>query len=59
MYKAITKIKSNINYIKTFELLTYILNSKTKRINKLNNKSIKGILIGFKSSNNSLIYISS
>ena len=59
LYKAITRNKPEIDYIKTLGSLIYILNPKIKRDNKLDNKSIKGILVGFESSNNYLIYIPS
>jgi len=47
----------NIGYIKILGLLIYILNYKVNRKGKLNNKNKKGILVGFKLSNNYLIFI--
>jgi len=46
-----------IGYIKILKLLVYILNYKKNKKNKLDNKNKKGILIGFESFNNYLIFI--
>ena len=46
-----------IGYIKTLKSLIYTLNYKANRKDKLNNKSKKGILVGFESSNNYLVFI--
>ena len=47
----------NIAYIRTLGSLTYTLVPKEKRIGKLDYKANKGILVGFESSNNYLVYI--
>ena len=57
LYKTLTNKMFIIGYIKTLKLLIYILNYKTNKKNKLNNKNKKRILIGFKSFNNYLIFI--
>jgi len=46
-----------ISYIKILKLLIYTLNYKANKKDKLNDKSKKGILIGFKLFNNYLIFI--
>jgi len=47
-----------ISYIKILGLLVYILNYKVNKKSKLNDKSKKGILIGFELFNNYLIFLS-
>jgi hypothetical protein len=44
-----------VDYIKILGSLTYITIPKEKRNSKLNIKANKGILVGFKSSNNFLV----
>ena len=46
-----------MDYIKILGSLTYITIPKEKRDGKLNIKANKGILIGFESSNNFLVYL--
>jgi len=46
-----------IGYIKTLGSLVYTLNYKANRKGKLDDKSKKGILVGFESSNNYLVFI--
>ena len=47
-----------ISYIKILKLLIYTLNYKANKKDKLNDKSKKGILIGFELFNNYLIFLS-
>jgi hypothetical protein len=56
-YEALIGNKPNIAYIKTLGSLAYTLIPKEKRIGKLDDKANKGILVGFESSNNFLVYI--
>ena len=56
-YEEITGTKPNIGYIRVLGSLTYSLIPKELRNGKLNNRANKGILVGFKSSNNYYIYI--
>ena len=60
-YKALTKSKPNIAYIKILGSLAYVLDPKEIRtktdLGKLANKANKGILISYKSSKNFIIYI--
>ncbi|TVY37903.1 hypothetical protein LOCC1_G007845 [Lachnellula occidentalis] len=59
-YKALTDKKPQIGYIKIIGLLAYILVPKeTRKSGKLSKKGNKGILLGFESANNFLIYIPS
>ncbi|TVY85595.1 hypothetical protein LAWI1_G008091 [Lachnellula willkommii] len=59
-FKALTNKKPNIGYIKILGSLAYILVPKeTRKNSKLSKKGNKGILIGFKSANNFLIYLPS
>src|ERR1700712_1329518 len=58
-YKALIRSKPNIAYIRILGSLAYTLIPKEKRIGKLDNKANKGILVGFKSFNNFLVYIPS
>jgi hypothetical protein len=58
-YEALIGSMPNIAYIKTLGSLAYTLIPKEKRIGKLDNKANKGILVGFESSNNFLVYIPS
>jgi hypothetical protein len=55
------KTRPNIDYIKILGSLIYILDPKEKRtktdLGKLIFKSNKGILIGFRSFNNFIVYI--
>jgi hypothetical protein len=56
--KFITKQRPNLSYIKILRLLTYTLMPKSKRGGKtLFIKANKGILIGFESSNNFIVYL--
>ncbi|CAL3962787.1 unnamed protein product [Diplocarpon coronariae] len=54
-YKVLYGKKPNIDYIKILGSITYVLINKNQ--NKLAEKSDKGILIGFESPNNFLIYV--
>jgi hypothetical protein len=54
-YEALYDKRPNIDYIKILGSLTYVL--KNKKEHKLEEKSEKGILIGFESANNFLVYI--
>ncbi|TVY31428.1 hypothetical protein LOCC1_G008770 [Lachnellula occidentalis] len=57
-YEALTDKKPQIGYIKIIGSLAYILVLKeTRKSSKLSEKSNKGILLGFESANNFLIYI--
>ena len=57
-YELITKQKPDLSYIKILGSLCYILVPKQTRGGKnFNNKSKKGILLGFESSNNFIVYI--
>ena len=56
-YKAIIDTIPNISYIKILGSLTYTL--ENNRDNKLSSKANNGILVGFESSNNYLVYIPS
>lgn len=60
-YEAITKTKPDISYIKILGSLCYTLIPKEVRtkqdLSKLANKANKGILVGWESSNNYLVYI--
>src|ERR1700712_2768158 len=58
-YKALIGSKPNIAYIRILGSLAYTLIPKEKRISKLDNKANKGILVGFESFNNFLVYIPS
>jgi hypothetical protein len=58
-YEALIGNKPNIAYIKTLGSLAYTLVPKEKKLGKLDNKANKGILVGFESSNNFLVYIPS
>jgi Reverse transcriptase (RNA-dependent DNA polymerase)/gag-polypeptide of LTR copia-type/Integrase core domain len=58
-YEALIGSKPNIAYIKTLGSLAYTLIPKEKRDGKLDNRANKGILVGFESSNNFLVYIPS
>ncbi|CAL3971562.1 unnamed protein product [Diplocarpon coronariae] len=53
-YEVLYSKKPNIDYIKILGSITYVLINKNQ--NKLAEKSDKGILIGFESPNNFLIY---
>ncbi|CAL3971709.1 unnamed protein product [Diplocarpon coronariae] len=55
-YEVLYGKKPNIDYIKILGSITYVLINKNQ--NKLVEKSDKGILIGFESPNNFLIYVS-
>jgi hypothetical protein len=61
LYKALTKTKPNISYIKILGSFTYVLEPKEIRfkpeLGKLAKKANKGILVGFRSSKNFIIYI--
>ncbi|CAL3961970.1 unnamed protein product [Diplocarpon coronariae] len=54
-YEVLYGKKPNIDYIKILGSITYVLINKNQ--NKLAEKSDKGILIGFESPNNFLIYV--
>ncbi|CAL3971483.1 unnamed protein product [Diplocarpon coronariae] len=54
-YEVLYSKKPNIDYIKILGSITYVLINKNQ--NKLAEKSDKGILIGFESPNNFLIYV--
>ncbi|CAL3969519.1 unnamed protein product [Diplocarpon coronariae] len=54
-YEVLYGKKPNIDYIKILGFITYVLINKNQ--NKLAEKSDKGILIGFESPNNFLIYV--
>jgi hypothetical protein len=56
-YEALIGHKPNIAYIKTLGSLAYTLIPKEKRKGKLDERANKGILVGFESSNNFLVYI--
>jgi hypothetical protein len=60
-YKALTKTKPNISYIKILGSLTYVLEPKEIRskteLGKLAKRANKGILVGFRSFKKILIYI--
>ncbi|TVY34292.1 hypothetical protein LOCC1_G008830 [Lachnellula occidentalis] len=57
-YEALTNKKPQIGYIKIIGSLAYILVPKeTRKSSKLSKKGNKGILLGFESANNFLIYI--
>ncbi|TVY36400.1 hypothetical protein LCER1_G008868 [Lachnellula cervina] len=57
-FKALTDKKPNIGYIKILGSLVYTLVLKeTRKYSKLSKKGNKGILIGFESANNFLIYL--
>ena len=63
-YEAITNEKPNISYIRIIGSLAYVLVPKEVRtkkgeLGKLANKANKGILVGFQSSNNYLVYLPS
>ena len=63
-YEVLTKTKPNIDYIKILGSLAYVLDPKehrnsTSKIGKFTYKANKGILIGFRSSKNFLVYIPS
>jgi hypothetical protein len=61
LYEALTKTKPNISYIKILGSFTYVLEPKEVRfkteLGKLAKKANKGILVGFRSSKNFIIYI--
>ena len=61
-YEAITNEKPNLSHIRIIGSLAYVLISKedrtkTNELGKLANKANKGILVGFASSNNYLVYL--
>ncbi|TVY50978.1 hypothetical protein LCER1_G008825 [Lachnellula cervina] len=57
-FEALTNKKPNIGYIKILGSLVYTLVLKeTRKHSKLSEKGNKGILIGFESANNFLIYL--
>ncbi|TVY50242.1 hypothetical protein LCER1_G008511 [Lachnellula cervina] len=57
-FEALTDKKPNIGYIKILGSLVYTLVPKeTRKHNKLSEKGNKGILIGFESANNFLVYL--
>ena len=56
-YKTLNKAKPFIEYIKIISSIVYTLIPKEVRKEAFNKKYKKGILIGFESSNNYLIYI--
>lgn len=58
-YEALIGTKPNIDYIRILGSLAYTLIPKEKRLGKLESKANKGILVGFESSNNFLVYIPS
>jgi hypothetical protein len=61
-YEFITNKKPFVGYIKTLGSLTYVLvpkETRDKDNKKLSSKANKGILVGFESSNNYLVYIPS
>ena len=58
-YKLVTGTTSNISYIRILGSLAYSLVPKGTRKNKFSDKTNKGILVGFESSNNFLKYIPS
>jgi len=57
LYEALNKAKPFIGYIKIIGSIVYTLIPKEVRIGAFNKKYKKGILVGFESSNNYLIYI--
>ena len=58
-YKAIYGSKPYIGYIKILGSLAYILEPKEKRASRFAPKANKGILIGYRSSRNFIVYIPS
>ncbi|TVY49106.1 Retrovirus-related Pol polyprotein from transposon TNT 1-94 [Lachnellula cervina] len=57
-FEALTDKKPNIGYIKILGSLVYTLVPKeTRKYGKLSEKGNKGILIGFESANNFLVYL--
>ncbi|TVY50360.1 hypothetical protein LCER1_G008755 [Lachnellula cervina] len=57
-FEALTDKKPNIGYIKILGSLVYTLVPKeTRKYSKLSKKGNKGILIGFESANNFLVYL--
>ncbi|TVY37749.1 hypothetical protein LCER1_G008791 [Lachnellula cervina] len=57
-FEALTNKKPFIGYIKILGLLVYTLVLKeTRKHSKLSKKGNKGILIGFESANNFLVYL--
>jgi hypothetical protein len=56
-YEALLGYKPKVDYIKILGSLTYITIPKEVRDGKLNVKANKGILVGFESSNNFLVYL--
>jgi hypothetical protein len=58
-YEAITNKKPDISYIRVLGSLAYCLKPKAYRKGKLDEKAYKGILVGYESSNNFLIYVPS
>jgi len=56
-YKVLNKAKYFIGYIKIISFIVYIFISKEIRKRIFNKKYKRGILVGFKSFNNYLIYI--
>ncbi|TVY51035.1 hypothetical protein LCER1_G008632 [Lachnellula cervina] len=57
-FEALTNKKPSISYIKILGSLVYTLVLKeTRKYSKLSEKGNKGILIGFKSANNFLVYL--
>ena len=56
-YKVLNKTKSFIKYIKIISFIIYIFVFKKIRKETFNKKYKKRILVGFKSSNNYLVYI--
>jgi hypothetical protein len=58
-YEALIGTKPNIAHIKTLGSLAYTLIPKEQRVGKLYDKANKGLLVGFESTNNYLVYIPS
>ena len=56
-YEALVGHKPKVDYIKILGSLTYTTIPKERRAGKLDIKANKGILVGFESSNNFLIYL--
>jgi len=56
-FEKLFGFKSQIGYIRTLGFLVYVLDKN--RSSKLASKALIGILVGFESSNNYLVYISS
>ena len=56
-WEAITGYKPDITYLRILGSLTYSIIPLPYRDNKFDNKAYKGILVGFASSNNYLVYI--